>query len=72
MSRKEFDTLKEELARNWQETAAVKGEVDSLQNSTIFILKQYPIENPSKLTWNTCLIMKIASNWETNREIGQL
>ena len=59
MSRKEFDTLKKELARSQQETAAVKREVDSWQNSTIFILKQYPIENPGKLTWNLHLIISI-------------
>ena len=49
MSQQEFDTLKEELARSRQETAAVKSEVDSWQNSTLLILKQYLIENPGKL-----------------------
>ena len=46
VSRQEFDTLKEQLARSRQETAAVKGEVDSWQNSTLLILKQ---ENLSEL-----------------------
>ena len=46
MSRQEFDTLKEQLARSRQETAAVKGEVDSWQNSTLLVLKQ---ENLSEL-----------------------
>ena len=49
MSQQEFDTLKEELARSRQETATVKSEVDSWQNSTLLILKQYLIENPGKL-----------------------
>ena len=49
MSQQEFDTLKEQLARSRQETAAVKQEVDSWQNSTLLILNQYLIENPSKL-----------------------
>ena len=49
MSQQEFDTLKEELARSRQETAAVIREVDSWQNSTLLILKQYLIENPGKL-----------------------
>ena len=42
MSQQEFDSLKEQLARSRQETAAVKREVDSWQNSTILILKQNP------------------------------
>ena len=46
VSRQEFDTLKEQLARSRQETAAIKGEVDSWQNSTLLILKQ---ENLSEL-----------------------
>ena len=62
-SRKEFDTLKEQLARSKQETAAVKMEVDSWQNSTILILKQYLIENPSKLIWN--VYMFESCNWQT-------
>ena len=48
MNRKEFDTLKEQLARSRQETAAVKREMDSWQNSTILVLKQNPIENLSE------------------------
>ena len=51
-SQQEFDTMKEQLARSRQETAAVKREVDSWQNSTILILKQYLIEKPSKPGWN--------------------
>ena len=62
-SRQEFDTLKEQLARSRQETAAVKKEVDSWQNSTILILKQYLIENPSKQSWNyMCFDHEIAFN----------
>ena len=62
-SRQEFDTLKEQLARSRQETAAVKREVDSWQNSTILILKQYLIENPSKKCWNNmCFDHEIAFN----------
>ena len=62
-SRKEFDTLKEQLARSRQETATVKREVDSWQNSTILILKQYLIENPSKQSWNNmCFDHEIAFN----------
>ena len=53
MNRKEFDTLKEQLARSRQETAVVKREVDSWQNSTILILKQNPIENLSEPIWMT-------------------
>ena len=49
-SQQELDTLKEQLARSRQQITAVKGEVDSWQNSTILILKQYLIENPSKLS----------------------
>ena len=49
MSREEFHALREQLARSREETAAVRREVDSWQNSTIFILKRYLIENPSKL-----------------------
>ena len=48
-SQQEFDTMKEQLARSRQQITAVKGEVDSWQNSTILILKQYLIEKPSKL-----------------------
>ena len=62
-SRQEFDTLKEQLARSRQETATVKSEVDSWQNSTILILKQYLIENPSKQIWNNmCFDHEIVFN----------
>ena len=50
VSREEFQALREQLGRSREETAAVKREVDSWQNSTILILKRYLIENPSKLT----------------------
>ena len=53
MNRKEFDTLKEQLARSRQGTAAVKREMDSWQNSTILILIQNPIENLSEPIWMT-------------------
>jgi len=49
VSREEFRALREQLARSREETAAVRREVDSWQNSTILILKRYLIENPSKL-----------------------
>ena len=49
MSREEFQALREQLTRSREETAAVRREVDSWQNSTILILKRYLIENPSKL-----------------------
>ena len=50
VSREEFQALREQLTRSREETAAVRREVDSWQNSTILILKRYLIENPSKLT----------------------
>ena len=56
VSRQEFDSLKEQLARSRQETAAVKGEVDSWQNSTLLILKQ---ENLSELK------LKYISRWHS-------
>lgn len=49
VSREEFQALREQLTRSREETAAVRREVDSWQNSTILILKRYLIENPSKL-----------------------
>ena len=47
VSREEYQTLREQLIRCREETAAVMREVDSWQNSTILILKRYLIENPS-------------------------
>jgi len=49
VSREEFQALREQLTTCREETAAVRREVDSWQNSTILILKRYLIENPSKL-----------------------
>ena len=49
VSREEFQALREQLTRSREETAAIRREVDSWQNSTILILKRYLIENPSKL-----------------------